>query len=82
MAYNEYDKKTLDKLHNVELELLNEFVRICDKNKLTYFLVGGSLLGAVRHSGFIPWDDDIDVGMPRKDYDKFLKIVTKELKDD
>ena len=82
MAYSEYDKKTLDKLHSVELELLNEFVRICDKNKLTYFLVGGTLLGAVRHSGFIPWDDDIDVGMPRSDYDKFIKIANDELKDD
>lgn len=82
MAYNEYDKKTLDKLHQVELTLLNEFVRICDKNKLTYFLVGGTLLGAVRHKGFIPWDDDIDVGMPREDYDKFIKMAKDELKDD
>ena len=81
MAY-EYDKKTLDNLHKVEVELLDEFVRICNKNKLTYYLVGGTLLGAERHSGFIPWDDDIDVGMPRSDYDKFLKIAPKELKDD
>ena len=81
MAYNEYDKKTLNELHNVELEILNEFVRICEKNKLTYYLVGGTLLGAVRHSGFIPWDDDIDVGMPRSDYDKFIKLSPKELKD-
>ena len=80
MAFKEYDKETLTKLHNVELEILNEFVRICDKNKLTYFLVGGTLLGAVRHKGFIPWDDDIDVGMPRVDYDKFIKIAKNEFK--
>ena len=82
MAYIEYDKKTLSKLHEIQLELLDEFVRICDKHKLTYFLVGGTLLGAERHSGFIPWDDDIDVGMPRNDYDKFIKIAKDELKND
>ena len=82
MAYKEYDKETLTKVHEIELELLNEFVRICDKHNLTYFLVGGTLLGAVRHSGFIPWDDDIDVGMPRVDYDKFINIAKNELKND
>lgn len=81
MQYKEYDKKTLDKLHNVEIELLDEFARICKKHKLTYFLVGGTMLGAIRHSGFIPWDDDIDVGMLRSDYEKFLEIAPKELKD-
>ena len=82
MKHDEYDKKTLDKLHSVEIEMLNEFVRICEKNNLEYFLVGGTLLGAVRHAGFIPWDDDIDVGMPRSDYDKFIKIAKDELKKD
>ena len=81
MKYKSYDKKTLDKLHEVELEILDKFHKICKDNNLTYFLTGGTMLGAVRHSGFIPWDDDIDVGMPREDYDKFIKIAPKALGD-
>ena len=75
------DQETLKKLHKYLLELLDEFVRICDKNNLDYFLYGGTLLGAVRHKGFIPWDDDLDVAMLRKDYEKFLEIAPTELKD-
>lgn len=81
MGYKKYDQKTLNKLHQVEVEILDEFVKICKKNNLTYFLIGGTMLGAVRHKGFIPWDDDIDVGMLRKDYDQFIKIAPKELGD-
>ncbi len=58
--------------------MLDTFVNYCTKHKLRYYLVGGSLLGAVRHKGFIPWDDDIDVGMPRPDYERFLELVKKE----
>lgn len=74
------ENNILKKLHNCEVEILDEVVRICENNKLNYFLIGGTLLGAVRHKGFIPWDDDLDIGMPRKDYNKFLKIASKELK--
>ena len=73
------DPADLKKLHEVQQEILDEIVRICKKNNLIYFLVGGTLLGAVRHKGFIPWDDDLDIGMPRKDYEKLLEILPKEL---
>lgn len=75
MKNNDY----LEKLHTVELEILEEIDRICKKNNITYTLCGGSLLGAIRHKGFIPWDDDIDIAMPRKDYDKFIDVCCNEL---
>ncbi len=78
--YKIYDNETLNKLHQVEIEILDEFVRICDKYHLTFSLFAGTLLGAVRHKGFIPWDDDIDVCMMREDYEKFIKIAKDELK--
>lgn len=69
----------LRELWNCELKILDEVDRICRKHNLNYYLMWGTLIGAVRHGGFIPWDDDIDICMPRKDYQRFLKIAQKEL---
>lgn len=69
----------LRKLHSLQLYLADELKRICDKYGLRYFMIAGTLLGAVRHQGFIPWDDDMDFGMPREDYDRFLQICKSEL---
>ena len=71
----------LNELHQIEFQMLLQIKRICEKYKLTYYLSGGTFLGAVRHKGFIPWDDDVDIALPREDYQKFTKIVNKELPD-
>lgn len=73
--------KNIDMLHKVDLEIVKEVVRLCDKYDLKYYMLGGTMLGAIRHKGFIPWDDDVDLGMPRQDYEAFLKIAPKELED-
>lgn len=74
-----YEPEVLEKLHGVQLEMLEEFIKVCEKYDLTYFAIYGTAIGAVRHQGFIPWDDDIDVGMLREDYNKFLEVFEEEL---
>ena len=69
----------MDLLHQVDLNIVKEVIAICEKHGFTYFMLGGTMLGAVRHKGFIPWDDDIDLGIPREDYENFLKVAPKEL---
>lgn len=71
----------LEEIQRIELELYKEFKRICDSHHLRYFAIGGTCIGAVRHKGFIPWDDDIDVAMPYQDYKKFQLIAQRELKE-
>lgn len=63
------------------VEILKEIDKICTKHNLSYWLCGGSLIGAMRHKGFIPWDDDIDIEMPIQDYKKFIEICKSELPD-
>lgn len=77
----EYEPEVLQKLWKVEEGIYLEFARICDKYNLRYFCAYGTALGAIRHKGFIPWDDDMDMGMLREDYEKFLEIAPQELRE-
>lgn len=68
----------LDELKKIQLEILDVVHHFCQENGITYFLSSGSLIGAVRHKGYIPWDDDIDLYMPRKDYDRFVSAFNMD----
>lgn len=70
-----YDKEDLKKLQRIEIDSLKVFIEVCEKLKIEWFLYGGTLLGAVKYSGIIPWDDDIDVAMTRENYNRFLDEV-------
>lgn len=72
------DKKTLRELQIAELDGLNYFDDFCRSHGLTYYLCGGCLIGSIRNKGFVPWDDDIDVLMPRPDYEQFLRLYKEE----
>lgn len=76
---NVMDNETLRKVQLVQLEIAKEIKRVCEENNITCWMEGGTLLGAVRHGGFIPWDDDLDLGMHREDYEKFLRIAPDAL---
>ncbi len=75
------EQEILKKLQATEIGILEAVTNLCEKHGITYFLDSGTLIGAIRHDGFIPWDDDVDITMPYKDYLRFLKIAQKELGD-
>ena len=76
---NEYEH--LNAIQKIGLSILKEIIAICKRHDLTYYVYGGTLLGAIRHQGFIPWDDDLDIGMFRQDYEKFLEIAPVSLRE-
>ncbi len=77
----QYDNETLRRLQLAELDILVAIDDVCRANGIEYFLDSGTALGARRHGGFIPWDDDIDIGMPRDSYDRFLQVAPAALGD-
>lgn len=72
-------QEELRKIGLLQLEILDEVHRICEKHNIAYYMIAGTLLGAVRHKGFIPWDLDIDIAMPREDYDRFKTISKTQM---
>ena len=83
LAESQFDgyviSSTIKKVWAISIDLLTQVDFLCKKHNLKYFAIGGTLLGAIRHKGFIPWDDDIDIALPREDFDKFLKYASEEL---
>lgn len=76
-----YDEATLKRVQDAELNILKDFLTICEEHDLVYFGFAGTGIGALRHKGFIPWDDDIDVALPRKDFDRFVEVAKEKFKD-
>lgn len=74
-----YGEIKMNQMQERLLDILKWYHQYCIEHELKYYILGGSLIGAVRHKGFIPWDDDIDVGMPRKDYEKFLQLTSEKI---
>ena len=75
-------QEDIKQIQKVIFEIFTQIISLCDKHNIEYFIIGGTALGAVRHKGFIPWDDDLDIGMTRKNYEHFLEIAKKELPKD
>lgn len=82
MKVLELNTNQIKKIQQIEIKLLLEVDKICKENNINYSLIGGTLIGAIRHKGFIPWDDDIDIMMTRNNYDKFCKLIESKNYDD
>lgn len=74
-----YTPQELEQLHEVLYEILNEIVRICQKHQIPFFVIGGTAIGALYDEAILPWDDDVDIGMKREDYNRFLQVASREL---
>ncbi len=79
--FKKYDQETLHKVQEVNLAIYKDFAELCNKHNIEYFAISGTSIGAQRHQGFIPWDDDIDIAMLRDEYDKFIAVAKEELMD-
>ena len=73
------EENTNKKVQQLTLFTLNTFIDYCNKYNLRYYFTGGALIGVLRHKGFIPWDDDIDIGLPRKDFDRFHELIKNDM---
>ena len=71
-------KLQIEEVKQIQLGILDVVADFCDQNQIQYWIDSGTLLGAIRHKGYIPWDDDIDVGMLREDYDRFTKLFNEK----
>ena len=76
-----YNDDELNRLKTLEMSILKDFIEICEANDIKYFGLAGTCLGAVRHGGYIPWDDDIDVGLLRADFNRLIEIVERDYSD-
>ena len=77
----EYNQELLHRVQKLELDILKDFIHVCEENDLTWWAFWGTGIGALRHGGFIPWDDDIDVCLPREDYNRLLDVFSKDYAD-
>lgn len=82
VMYMKYEENLLQELQKKECYILSSIHNLCKENNIEYFIIGGTALGAVRHKGFIPWDDDIDIGMTRENYERFLELSPDALGND